>query len=631
MEQKQFPCKYLISRHRERLAAMRPGIWRRWTSGSRKTVGVVLRIIMVVCALLLGGGVWGGDQTVVLRKHNTMFLLPTQSPLTVTVTSSRLNHRADPYSGGSELSVFTPDGQHIGDFDVSNGESRRLGLALPTDVPAVCSVLSNDNITSLHARTVPQIYRATLEDPLITVGGYKLYFSVPKGTARFKVVIHASSTIEGAKITVRDGNGRSVFSESGAYNVRTELPIQVSDPGVWSLEISAPEISGLCLEDVSLAFSSEVPPYLATTPEGLMAFLEKCARYAVAAPDAASSLKGCDRNVFLPQGGTFAPDCSIDYFAPNRSGAPAEWRTRLPFPNLIDYGRYHVKNRRYLQTIRNAPPVLLQVGKDLAYSQCWGPILTMGGENQAGGKPDEIRRLTPEELKRRIAELQHINAELHQRGARYILPYLCAMTICGDPMKRSGFWEFYDHASEYAEFGLKMDRSDPSEWLQRNEDGTAMLYYKYGYPTRFYPRYEINHRLAADWHSPGWRSWTEEVTRMSARCGYDGVFLDNGTSQRSRAPHVLEKFRSYLRKKITLEQLSAWFGVQDYEQVVFPKSVTRGAAALQLMHFQASVLDEMIAAVRQAGATERADGHFLVSINGGAFKYDWVQAGLTKC
>ena len=118
---------------------------------------------------------------------------------------------------------------------------------------------------------------------------------------------------------------------------------------------------------------------------------------------------------------------------------------------------------------------------------------------------------------------------------------------------------------------------------------------------------------------------------MSARCGYDGVFLDNGTSQRSRAPHVLEKFRSYLRKKITLEQLSAWFGVQDYEQVVFPKSVTRGAAALQLMHFQASVLDEMIAAVRQAGATERADGHFLVSINGGAFKYDWVQAGLTKC
>jgi len=62
------------------------------------------------------------------------------------------------------------------------------------------------------------------------------------------------------------------------------------------------------------------------------------------------------------------------------------------------------------------------------------------------------------------------------------------MTLNGDPNRRSGFWEFYDHWDSYRSLGLApRPQADPWEWMQRSPDGRLHQYYKYGYPDRFYP------------------------------------------------------------------------------------------------------------------------------------------------
>ncbi len=43
---------------------------------------------------------------------------------------------------------------------------------------------------------------------------------------------------------------------------------------------------------------------------------------------------------------------------------------------------------------------------------------------------------------------------LHAAGVHHVMPYICSVTIGGHHVRRTGFWEFYDHWDEYLEFGL---------------------------------------------------------------------------------------------------------------------------------------------------------------------------------
>ena len=52
----------------------------------------------------------------------------------------------------------------------------------------------------------------------------------------------------------------------------------------------------------------------------------------------------------------------------------AEWRTTVPFTYNIEYGKGHVGNPRYLQTIAEAPPTLLHVGEDIPFSSTFGTV-----------------------------------------------------------------------------------------------------------------------------------------------------------------------------------------------------------------------------------------------------------------
>ncbi len=230
--------------------------------------------------------------------------------------------------------------------------------------------------------------------------------------------------------------------------------------------------------------------------------------------------------------------------------------SRLPQDVVLDYNYYggHLHNgagaplyplnegyqARFLEALREAPPDVLIVGKEAPFTHSMGPIASYGGENQVfptlDGK-DARYRLTPEALRQRIAAIQKFTADAHDAGAKRIAPYVSLITMFGDPEKRNGFWEFYDHWQDYEkEFELgPRPATDPSEWCQRDAEGK--VYFKWG-PKK--PHYAPFTRYTVCASNPDWKQWCRIFTRWIARCGYDGLWIDNAVEQRCYCRHCQE-------------------------------------------------------------------------------------------
>ncbi|MEN6304237.1 MAG: hypothetical protein ABFD96_16005, partial [Armatimonadia bacterium] len=105
-----------------------------------------------------------------------------------------------------------------------------------------------------------------------------------------------------------------------------------------------------------------------------------------------------------------------------------------PATYILDYGGSHLGNDKWLQETIAAGPQLLHLGKDVVMTHNWGPIKALGGENQAYGKGDNVTRLTVAETRQRLQDLQAMTKALHDGGVPMVMPYICAMTIGGDPV-----------------------------------------------------------------------------------------------------------------------------------------------------------------------------------------------------
>ena len=243
--------------------------------------------------------------------------------------------------------------------------------------------------------------------------------------------------------------------------------------------------------------------------------------------------------------------------------ADPNWRTQPPVTYVLDYGSHHLEDLDgYVAQVALAPPTILHLGKDVVMSHNWGPIAGVGGENQAGGKGDAIRRLTPAETRRRFADLERMVSGLHGVGVRWVMPYICSITLGGSHIRRTGFWEFYDHWDEYLEFGLPpRPELDPADWMQRNPDGSMKATYGVR-PDKdeFYPPYEPNMRYAACVNNPGWRTWIDTVARLIAAVGYDGAFIDNGGTQECYCRFCQAKYQDWLRGRYVDEEIERLFG-----------------------------------------------------------------------
>ncbi len=270
-----------------------------------------------------------------------------------------------------------------------------------------------------------------------------------------------------------------------------------------------------------------------------------------------------------------------------------------------------------------APPALLHLGKDVPLNHAWGPVRGLGGENQAYGYGESIERLTPGQVQERISGLRQMVEALHKSGVRWVTPYVCAMTLNGNQDKRTGFWDFYDHWNEYIPLGLgTRPVSDPFNWLQREADGTPLIYYKY--QGDFYPPFKsTNHRYSACWHSDGWSAWLCEVIRFVAKCGYDGVFVDNGTSQRCHCNRCLDLFREYLKTEYMPEKAMPLFGMPA-EKVNWPGR-DQFLLNAEVNRFWCNTLRDEMARLKKTGSRELGR-EFMVFPNGG--RPGFIQGGL---
>ena len=299
-------------------------------------------------------------------------------------------------------------------------------------------------------------------------------------------------------------------------------------------------------------------------------------------------------------------------------GQPAPELTKVPFTYILDYGPDHIRSPGYIERIRQAPPTLLHLGKDVPFTHNWGPIQALGGENQAYGmrkpyaKEDYIRQLSPEETRERVADLTRLVADLHQAGVKWVTPYICSMTVGGHPQRRAGFWEFFDSWDEYRAFGLgPRPAADPFEWLQVTPEGKPFFFYTF--QGDFYPAYEPNIRFAACQNHPEWRYWTERIVENIARCGFDGVFVDNAGSLRCACSVCRQKWRKWIDGRYTAAERQELFGAASPAMGVASQP---GLLWAETQRFRCDCLKEHLKAIARAG--EQISGkHFLVFPNGG--------------
>jgi len=228
---------------------------------------------------------------------------------------------------------------------------------------------------------------------------------------------------------------------------------------------------------------------------------------------------------------------------------PAGVPTEPPVTYVLDYGTNHLDRADWLATNRAAPPELLHLGTDVPITSNWGPVRKIGGENVAYGSGDFTLPISPDDVAQRMTKLTAMVRELHRAGVKMVMPYVCTMTIAGHHERRAGFWSFYDHWDDYAaRFNLgSRPASDPFTWLQRKPDGELHRFYTY--TGDYYPAYQPNHRYAACVNNPAWQQWMKAEVALVARCGYDGVFTDNGGSQRCYCGICQRLFRDWAKQR----------------------------------------------------------------------------------
>ena len=242
---------------------------------------------------------------------------------------------------------------------------------------------------------------------------------------------------------------------------------------------------------------------------------------------------------------------------------PFQLESSVPITYIRDYRPGLFDSGDFLKSIASDTPDLLVLGKNAPIHHNWGPVAGDGGENQAFGKGAYIRRLPPDELRKKMEKIEKMTARLHALGVTWIMPYLCTITIGGDPDKRTGFWDFYDHWDDYAGFGLgPRPKEDPLDWMERTSDGKIKFYYP-----RDQEAYAPNFRCAACIQHPGWRRHLENIVRLAAEVGYDGVYMDNNRSNRCYCDHCQRAFRRYLAARLTPEELKRDLGVERIEDL----------------------------------------------------------------
>jgi hypothetical protein len=404
--------------------------------------------ILAVLPLLLSMA-HGAEQGPGLRQTNYLGLLTHAGEQVKLQLRSR--QRSASYVDELNYVIVARDSHEIATGMVPLGTTKIIAFRASSAGLCVLEIEPGYNAAYVDPGATPHAYIASDTIPLRMVGPLSpAYFYVPDGCKRFTLHVTAEVAREAARIRIFSPTGQVVHDEEGEFDNSTAIKADVppgQDNKVWSLSVEKPQTPGWHLDKVVLSLDPPLAPYLTRRADWALAFgTREHAR--PSRPDRPDSKR---RSMDQDRG----PSESASHRLHRATNAlvpltPQDGRTALPFSYILDYGPQHIRSPQYIETIGQAPPGLLHLGKDVPFTHNWGPIQALGGENQAYGKrrpyskEDDIRRLSPAEVRQRISDLTQMVNDLHKAGVRWVAPYICNMTIAGRPDTRTGFWEFYD-------------------------------------------------------------------------------------------------------------------------------------------------------------------------------------------
>ncbi len=236
-------------------------------------------------------------------------------------------------------------------------------------------------------------------------------------------------------------------------------------------------------------------------------------------------------------------------------GAP---KTTVPFTYVIDYEQYLNEPDEFIEKLAQAPPHLLHVSHDAPFNNTWGPFY------QPGSFQNTPIRLSPEKMQGRISLIRDYVDRLHKAGVDIFVPYICNQTLAGNLEKRTGIWEFYDRWEEYSEFDFgERPEVDPVEWMARERNGR--IHYNYEKRHSYFARWD-QHRYAPCMNNPYYNRYQKGIVLNIAKVGYDGVFVDNNILS-CYCQYCQERFRTYLERKYSREEIRERFGTEDTSQI----------------------------------------------------------------
>lgn len=290
---------------------------------------------------------------------------------------------------------------------------------------------------------------------------------------------------------------------------------------------------------------------------------------------------------------TFGPPLALGEYGSLR-GPTME--SRVPLIYYISYTDKYFTDPKYLDAFRAAPPDVLHVGKAVPITHNWGPVPMLFGENQATGGPkhtlnwDNIRLLSPAELRNKIKLITATVKRAHDMGIRYVCPYIGQRALAGDPSKRQGFWNFYDHWDDYADWLGPKPAEGPTDWLFRDLAGSPRPVYGGTFDVPYFAPLK---RYGACPNNPHWFGFQKSVVALTAKCGYDGVFIDNCVSGGDYCKYCWAKLGEFLRRT-PQTLLDDRFGVADRKAL---KSWADLPARLQ-SRFRLEMLRDYVVALR---------------------------------
>jgi hypothetical protein len=556
-----------------------------------------------VASLIIASGFWSGraegDASPLLR-HKAYVILAEPRP--IQLTSIRCGGKAGPYTDVMSYRIVNGRNEMLAEDDLAL-ESHITWQPEGDCHPLMVALEPHQNYATIECAAPFGLVAGRAAPLHIVRKSGRLYFALSHNAKSGRLVIAASAPREGAHVVVREGEGKTCAEADGDFDRATDVPFNIpaTQAGrVWSVEVSEPKIAGLVLDDVTIWLEGDLTPVLTMREEWAQLLANSLVETPAVTPPRA---RRAESPMVLRRPDELAARRPV---------------TRAPAYYLLDYGSDHLDNPDYVQWVAQFPPDLLHFGKDVPMTHLWGPIVAVGGENQAHGRNRaDIRRLTSDEVQQRLDKLRTMNKALHAAGVRMVMPYISAITFAGDAEKRIGLFEFYDHWGEYTRFGLgPKPATDPLAWIAVKADGSP---HTFGAELR--PAYYAGlSRYVACVNHPDWRQWLGDVTQLVAKAGYDGAFADNSSPIQCYSSHCQAAFREYLAGKYSVQERIELFGAPEA-----PLPATReGLLYYEAQRFwQLSLADEL-RGIRQAGREINPDFKLFPNLGTPYQSYDFL-------